>query len=29
MIRNLTITQLAENAASSPGLLGEHGVSFR
>lgn len=28
MIRNLTITQLAENVASSPGLLGEHGASF-
>jgi len=28
MIQSLTITQLAENAASSPGLLGEHGASF-
>jgi 7,8-dihydropterin-6-yl-methyl-4-(beta-D-ribofuranosyl)aminobenzene 5'-phosphate synthase len=28
MIENLTITQLVENAASSPGLLGEHGASF-
>jgi len=28
MIRSLTITQLAENAASTPGLLGEHGASF-
>lgn len=28
MIRNLTITQLVENAASAPGLLGEHGASF-
>lgn len=28
MIKNLTITQLAENTAGRPGLLAEHGVSF-
>ena len=28
MIRNLTITQLVENVASAPGLLGEHGAAF-
>lgn len=28
MIKNLTITQLAENTAGGPGLLAEHGVSF-
>ena len=28
MIRDLIITQLAENTAGGPGLLAEHGVSF-
>lgn len=28
MIQNLVITQLVENVASAPGLLGEHGASL-
>lgn len=28
MIRQLTITQLVENSAGGPGLLGEHGAAF-
>jgi len=28
MIRQLTITQLVENAAGGSGLLGEHGAAF-
>ena len=28
MIKNLTITQLVENTAGTPGLLAEHGVAF-
>jgi len=28
MINKLTITQLVENRASDPGLLGEHGIAF-
>ena len=28
MINNLTVTQLVENTAGSPGLLAEHGVAF-
>ena len=28
MIRHLSITQLVENAAGAPGLLGEHGAAF-
>ncbi len=28
MIKNLNITQLVENTANGPGVLGEHGNSF-